>query len=48
MAQLVEQTDQRFYQLFPQQRGEKRNFQTFGQIWDAILADKVGQLETGK
>ena len=47
IEQLREQTDQKFYQLFPQQRREKLNQATFGQIWYAIAADKVSQLETG-
>lgn len=47
IEQLREQTDQKFYQLFPQQRREKLNQTTFGQIWYAIAADKVSQLQTG-
>ena len=46
--QLRQQTDQTFYQLFPEQRGEKLNLKTFGQIWYAIFSDQVSQLETGK
>jgi serine/threonine-protein kinase len=41
--QLREQTNQKFYQLFPQQRREKLNQKTFGQIWYAIAADKIRQ-----
>ena len=48
IEQLERQTDEMFDQLFPQQRDEKRNWQTFGQIWYAILSDKVSQLEIGK
>lgn len=47
IEQLREQTDRKFYQLFPQQRREKLNQKTFGQIWYAIAADKVSQLQTG-
>jgi serine/threonine-protein kinase len=46
--QLEKQTDERYRQLFPQQRGVKLKFQTFDQIWYAILSDKVSQLETRK
>lgn len=46
--QLSKQTDQKFYKLFPQQRGEKLDLQTFGQIWYAIFSDQVSQLETGQ
>ena len=46
--QLRQQTDQTFYQLFPEQRGEKLNLKTLGQIWYAIFSDQVSQLETGK
>ena len=45
IAQLAKQTDERFYQLFPQQRDHKPNLQTFGQIWYALLSDKVSQVE---
>ena len=48
IEQLNKQTDDKFYQLFPQQRVEKLNQKTFGQIWYAIFLDKVSQLETGK
>ncbi len=48
IEQLERQTDEIFEQLFPQQRDEKRNLQTFGQIWYAILSDKVSQIEIGK
>lgn len=43
IEQLQQQTNSRFYQLFPQQRREKLNQKTFGQIWYAIAADKVSQ-----
>lgn len=43
--QLVEQTDRQFYQLFPRQKGKTLNQQTYGQIWYAIAADRVSQLE---
>jgi hypothetical protein len=42
--QLKQQTDEKFYQLFPQQRGKKLNLQTFGQIWYALFSDRVSQL----
>ncbi len=42
IEQLKQQTNSRFYQLFPQRR-EKLNQKTFGQIWYAIAADKVSQ-----
>jgi serine/threonine protein kinase len=45
IEQLSEQTNQKFYQLFPQHRREQLNQKTFGQIWYAIAADKVSQLE---
>jgi serine/threonine-protein kinase len=48
MNQLSQQTDKTFYQLFPEQRSEKLNLQTFGQVWYAIFSDRVSQLETGK
>ncbi|HEY9834579.1 MAG TPA: hypothetical protein V6D26_28775, partial [Stenomitos sp.] len=48
MNQLSQQTDQTFNRLFPEQRSEKLNLQTFGQIWYAICSDRVSQLETGK
>ena len=48
IEQLERQADEIFDQLFPQQREEKRNWQTFGQIWYAILSDKVSQQEIGK
>lgn len=46
--QLSQQTDKTFRELFPEQQGAKQNLQTFGQIWYAIFADRVSQLETGK
>ncbi|WP_041781047.1 serine/threonine-protein kinase [Allocoleopsis franciscana] len=48
MNQLSQQTDKTFNQLFPEQRIEKLNLQTFGQIWYAIFSDRASQLETGK
>jgi serine/threonine-protein kinase len=48
MTQLSQQTDKTFNQLFPEQRSEKLNLQTFGQIWYAIFSDRASQLETGK
>jgi serine/threonine protein kinase len=45
---LSQQTDKTFNQLFPDQRSEKLNLQTFGQIWYAIFSDRVSQLEKGK
>ena len=48
IEQLKKQTDDQFYQLFPQQRDEKLNQKTFGQIWYAIFSDKVSQLEIRK
>lgn len=41
--ELTAQTNLRFYQLFPQQRGKKLNLKTFGQIWYAIAADNVNR-----
>ncbi|HEY9649532.1 MAG TPA: protein kinase, partial [Coleofasciculaceae cyanobacterium] len=46
--QLTQKTDEKFYQLFPQQRGKKLNMETFGQIWYAIFFDQVTQAEQGK
>ncbi len=46
--QLTKQTDKKFDQLFPQQRGKKLDLETFGQIWYALFSDQVSQLETGK
>jgi serine/threonine-protein kinase len=46
--QLSKQTDEKFHKLFPQQRGEKLDLETFGQIWYAIFSDQVSQLETGQ
>jgi serine/threonine-protein kinase len=46
--QLSQQTDKTFDQLFPDQRSEKLNLQTFGQIWYALFSDRVSQLETGR
>ena len=43
--QLSKQPEERFYQLFPQQRGEKLNVKTFGQIWYAIAADKISMMK---
>lgn len=43
---LTEQTNQKFYQLFPQQQGKKLNQKTFGQIWYAIAAEQVSKLQT--
>lgn len=48
MNQLSQQTDKTFNQLFPEQRIEKLNLQTFGQVWYAIFSDRASQLETGK
>lgn len=45
---LSQETDKTFYQLFPEQRGETLNLQTFGQIWHAIFFDRVSQLEAEK
>jgi len=45
MEQMEKQTDERFYQLFPQQRAETPKLKTFGQIWYAILSDKISQVE---
>jgi serine/threonine-protein kinase len=42
--QIKQQTDEKFYQLFPQQRGKKLDLQTFGQIWYALFSDRVSQL----
>lgn len=46
--ELTKQTDDKFNRLFARSRGEKLNLQTYGQIWYAIAADKVSQLETEK
>lgn len=43
--QLTKKTDETFYRLFRDQQGEKLNLQTFGQIWYAIAADRVSQLD---
>lgn len=47
IEQLNKQTDRKFERLFPELRGEEPNPKTFGQIWYAIAADKVSELETG-
>lgn len=46
--QLTQQTDEKFYKLFPEQQGEQLNLETSGQIWYAIFSNKVNQLERGK
>jgi len=43
--QLIEQTDRQFYQLFPRQKGKTPNPKTYGQIWYALAAERVSQLE---
>lgn len=43
--QLIEQTDRQFYQLFPRQQGKTLNPKTYKQIWYALAADRVRQLE---
>ncbi len=40
-------TNNKFYRLFPNQSRERLDQKTFGQIWYAIAADKVSQLESG-
>ena len=40
-------TNNKFYQLFPNQSRERLDQKTFGQIWYAIAANKVSQLESG-
>ncbi len=39
-------TNNKFYRLFPNQSRERLDQKTFGQIWYAIAADKVSQLES--
>ncbi len=36
-----QESDRKFYQWFPQQRGKKLNPNTYGQIWEAIAFDKA-------
>lgn len=43
--QLIEQTERQFYQLFPSQKGKTLNPKTYGQIWYALAANRVSQLE---
>lgn len=40
-------TNRKFYRLFPNQSREQLDQKTFGQIWYAIAADKVSELESG-
>ena len=42
---LIQESDRQFYQWFPSQQGKKINSHTYGQIWEAITFDKIGQLE---
>jgi serine/threonine-protein kinase len=46
--QLAKQTDEKFSRLFPDQQGQQLNLDKAGQIWYAIAADKVRQVEEGK
>ncbi|MBD2039316.1 serine/threonine-protein kinase [Microcoleus sp. FACHB-672] len=39
--ELIRQTDEQFYQLFPQQQGQTLNPETWGQIWYAIAANRA-------
>ncbi len=48
MDKLIQQTDKKFYQLFPEQRSQTLNLETYGQIWYALFSDQASQLETGK
>ncbi|MES1023061.1 serine/threonine-protein kinase [Gloeocapsa sp. BRSZ] len=41
--ELTRQTNQKFYRLFPEERGKKLKLNTLGQIWYAIAADRVNQ-----
>ncbi|KJH70547.1 serine/threonine-protein kinase [Aliterella atlantica] len=43
--QIIEQTDRQFYQLFPRQQGKALNQKTYKQIWYALAAERVSQLE---
>jgi serine/threonine-protein kinase len=45
IEQLTQDTDKKFKQLFAEQSSGNLNQKTFGQIWYAIAADKVSQLE---
>ncbi len=45
--QLKKETNAKFYQLFPELPDRKLNQKTFAQIWYAIAANKVSQLEAG-
>ncbi|PPS43184.1 serine/threonine-protein kinase [Chroococcidiopsis sp. TS-821] len=41
--ELTQQTNQKFYRLFPEERGKKLKLNTLGQVWYAIAADQVQQ-----
>ncbi|OKH21280.1 serine/threonine protein kinase [Chroogloeocystis siderophila 5.2 s.c.1] len=41
--ELTRQTNQKFYRLFPEERGKKLKLNTLGQIWYAIAAERVNQ-----
>lgn len=46
--ELTRETNQKFYRLFPQERGKKLKLNTFGQIWYAIAAERVNQVKQAR
>ncbi|MBD2356768.1 serine/threonine protein kinase [Tolypothrix sp. FACHB-123] len=47
LNQLTKDTNTKFDRLFPKEKQEKRNLQTYGQIWYAIAADQVSKVQSG-
>jgi serine/threonine-protein kinase len=45
---LTEETNQRFYRLFPEERKKQLKLNTLGQIWYAIAAEQVEQVKARK
>ncbi|PIG91856.1 serine/threonine protein kinase [Gloeocapsopsis sp. IPPAS B-1203] len=45
---LTKETNQKFYRLFPEERGKQLKLNTSGQIWYAIAADQVNQLKKAR
>lgn len=43
--QLTQDTNQKFYRLFPQERGRQLKQNTLGQIWYAIAAEQINQIK---
>ncbi|MBE9192435.1 serine/threonine protein kinase [Gloeocapsopsis crepidinum LEGE 06123] len=45
---LTKETNQKFYRLFPEERGKQLKLNTTGQIWYAIAADRVNRLKKAR